>query len=166
MTLKFAYPLSFALISLSLTGCATPPFNLEGADLKIVPQQTLNDSSSQNKRVVWGGLIVDIRNDKNSSTIEVLSYPLSSSSEPQRSAKAQGRFLIKQDAYIEPASYAAGRWISAIGTVAGNISGKVGDADYTYPVMKAEKTYLWSETSSDSRVRPRFSIGIGVGIHR
>lgn len=165
MTHKFAYPLSFALISLAFSGCASPPFNLEGADLKTVPQQTLDDSSSLNKRVVWGGLIVGTRNDKDNSTIEVLSYPLSSSSEPQRSANAQGRFMIKQEGYLEPATYVPGRWISAIGTVAGKEEGKVGDADYTYPVMKAENTYLWSETTSDSRVQPRFSIGIGVGVH-
>jgi len=162
MTLKFAYPLSFALLGLSLTGCATPPFNLDGVDQKVVPQQTLDDSSSLNKRVVWGGLIVDIRNDKETSTIEVLSYPLDSSSEPQRSGKAQGRFLIKQDGYVEPASHASGRWISAIGTVAGQVEGKVGDADYTYPVIKAENTHLWPEASSDSRVQTRFNIGIGI----
>ena len=164
MTLKFTYPLSFALISLALSGCASPPFNLEGANLKSVPQQTLDDSSSLNSRVVWGGLIVGTRNDKDSSTIEVLSYPLDSSSEPQRSANAQGRFLIKQEGYVEPATFVSGRWISAIGVVAGKVEGKVGEADYTYPVMKAENTYLWPEYSAEPRTQTRFSIGVGVGV--
>lgn len=164
MTVKFAYPLSFAFISLAFSGCASPPFNLEGADLKTVPQQTLDDSSSLNKRVVWGGLIVGTQNDKDTSTIEVLSYPLDSNSEPQRSAKAQGRFMIKQEGYVEPATYVSGRWISAIGTVAGKEEGKVGNADYTYPVIKSENTYLWPEYSAEPRTQTRFSIG--VGIHR
>ena len=162
MTFKYTYRFSLLLISLALASCTTPPFNLKGADLNTVPQQTLDDSSSLNKRVVWGGLIVGMRNDKDSSTIEVLSYPLDSNSEPRRSSNAQGRFLIKQDGYIEPASHSPGRWISAIGTVAGSQKGKVGEADYRYPVMRAENSHLWSESSSESNVQTRFSIGIGI----
>ncbi len=162
MTHKYRSLFNLAVISLMLAGCASPPFNLEGANLNSVPQQTLDDSASQDKRVVWGGLIVGMRNGKDSSIIEVLSYPLDSNSEPRRSSNAQGRFLIKQDGYLEPASYAAGRWISAIGSVQGSQKGKVGEADYLYPVMSAENTHLWPESSSDSGVQTRFSIGIGI----
>ncbi len=164
MTYKNTHRLTIVLISLILVGCTTPPFNLEGVHQNIVPQQTLDDSSSLNKRVVWGGLIVGMRNFKDSSTIEVLSYPLDSNSEPRRSSNAQGRFLIKQEGYVEPASHTPGRWISAIGTVDASQKGKVGEADYLYPVMRAENTHLWSESSSESNVQTRFSIG--VGIHR
>jgi len=161
MITNYHHRLFFIVIALMFSGCATPPFNLEGADRKMVPQQSLDDPSSLNKRVVWGGLIVGTRNFKDSSQIEVLSFPLGRNSEPQRSAKPQGRFLILQEGYLEPASYTSGRWISAIGTVAASQKGKVGEADYHYPVMRAENTHLWSE-SSESDVKTRFSIGIGI----
>jgi len=151
-----------ALLLVLLSGCANPPFNLDGVNQTVQPQQTLTNKNLD-QRVLWGGLIVATRNFKNSSQIEILSYPLDSDGEPIRQADAQGRFLLKQAGFVEPAEYAAGRWISAIGQVQASEIGQIGEADYEYPVLQGQKSHLWPEIQeSDSRTR--FHIGIGISL--
>ena len=152
----------FSFAALLFMGCASPPFKMEGVNQSITPQQTINTKAHLNSTVVWGGMIVETRNFKNSSQIEVLIYPLHSNAEPIQSAQPQGRFLIKYDGFLEPAQYRSGQWLSALGTVQANEKGKIGEADYTYPVMKASQLHIWPEYDDDYDSRTRFHFGIGI----
>ncbi len=151
----------FSAFALLLTACAASPFNMEGINRTISPAQTLDDKTLLNSKVIWGGMIIETRNFENSSQIELLNYPLDGDGEPIRSAQPQGRFLIKHNGFLEPAQYASGRWFSALGTVQTSQSGKIGEADYRYPVMKASQLHIWPE-SSDSGTNTSFHFGIGV----
>lgn len=153
--------LVFSLTAVVLAGCASSPFKMEGVNQSITPQQTLDNKTLLNSSVVWGGMIVETRNFKNSSQIELLSYPLQSNGEPIQSAQPQGRFLIKHDGFLEPAQYSSGRFLSAKGKVQASVAGKIGEADYVYPVIKASQLHLWPEYE-DSDTRTRFHFGIGV----
>ena len=153
----------FTVTTLVLSGCASSPFKMEGVNQSITPQQTLDNKALVNSKVVWGGMIIETRNFKNNSQIELLIYPLHSNGEPIKSAQPQGRFLIKHDGFLEPAQYSSGRFLSALGKVQTSEAGKIGEANYQYPVIKAEQLHLWEEyQESDSRTR--FSIGIGIGL--
>lgn len=154
----------FMIIGLGLSGCAANPFKMDGVNRLIQPQQTLSDRETLNKKVIWGGLIVATRNFKDHSLIEVLSYPLHENGEPRRTAQAQGRFLMKIKGFIEPAEYASGRWISAVGTVTAGEKGQIGQAEYTYPVLQVEERHVWPEEGSDSDIKTRFHFGIGIRI--
>ena len=160
MSTNKTFIVSIAL-SLLLSACAGSPFKMEGINRSISPQQTLSNQALLNSKVVWGGMIIETRNFENTSQIELLNYPLDSDGEPIRTAQPQGRFLLKYKGFLEPAQYASGRWFSAMGSVQASEAGKIGEANYQYPVLKGEQLHIWSE-SSESDVQTRFHFGIGI----
>lgn len=154
------------LVAFILGACASSPFKLEGVNRSLTPAQANATQAYQGQTALWGGLIISSRNLKDSSEIEVLSYPLDEQGEPNRAGSAQGRFLIKHDGYLETAQYAAGRWLSVLGTVQGPEQGKVGSADYRFAVIRSRQLHLWPETSQSNDNNTRFHFGIGIGIGR
>ena len=154
------------ILSLVMSACASSPFTLEGVNQSITPALATATPEYQQQTALWGGLIIQSRNMKNNSEIEVLSYPLNDNGEPNRGANAQGRFLIQHDGYLETAEYAPGRWVSAVGTVQPPVQGKVGTADYTFAVIRARQLHLWPEGSQTGESKTQFHFGIGIGIHR
>jgi len=153
----------FLIVALSLSvlaGCAgTPLFDTAQVDMDLTPDLALAaPEKNLGKRVLWGGTIIDTRNLADSTQIEVLSYPLNSSFRPQFERKAQARILIIQPGFLEPESYGEGRKITVLGTLQKITSGRIGDAEYRYPVVAADKIKLW--TARDNKTR--FSFGIGI----
>ncbi len=154
-------PFLLFLISL-LAGCAsTPDFDTSAVVKSLTPQSVIAEpADSRGKTALWGGTILDTRNLKDSTRIEVLAYPLDSSQRPILSNKPLGRFIIRQQGYLEPATFNQGRLVSVIGSVGESQGGNVGDSPYTYPVLNAQQLHLWSPESGQSRTR--FSFGIGI----
>ena len=145
-----------------LTSCAgTPVFDTSAVVKSLTPQSVIAESvDSRGKIALWGGTILDTRNLKDSTRIEVLAYPLDSSQRPVLGSKPLGRFIIRQQGYLEPANFSQGRLLSVIGSVGESQSGNVGDSAYIYPVLDAQKLHLWSPESGQSRTG--FSFGIGI----
>ena len=153
---------------LLLSACATtPPIDMAGTDGTLTPSQAAaNIDAARGRRVAWGGVIINTTNRQNITEIEVLGYPLDASARPDDTAAAQQRFLIERPGYLESADYRAGRLVSAVGEVTGTRAGKVGEAPYTYSVLKADQLYLWpSEEQRQSGSNVRFGIGIGIIVH-
>lgn len=160
-------PALIVLFVLALSACATSsPFELKGVNRTLSPALAKSGTAHQGQTAIWGGLIIQSTNLKDRSEIEVLAYPLNEQGEPIRSASAQGRFYIQQDGYLETAQYAAGRWISVLGTVKSPVQGKVGSADYTFAVIKSVQLELWPDPSQSDSSNPRVQFGIGIGISR
>lgn len=152
-----------ALLLLSiLQGCSTAPeFKTTEVDKTLTPQSVISEpNSSQGKIALWGGTILDIRNLKNNTRIEVLAYPLDSSYRPLIDNKPLGRFIILHAGYLEPTTYAQGELLSVMGNISESQKGKIGETLYTYPVIKAQQLHLWS--ASDMRSNTRFHFGIGI----
>ena len=147
--------------SLIMTACASSPFNMEGVNQTLKPAQTVDNKTHLNKKAVWGGMIVEVRNFAKNSQIEMLNYPLDSNGEPVRSAQPQGRFIIKVEGFLDPAQYSSGRWLSVLGAVLPSEAGQIGDVKYQYPVIQSQQLHLWSE-SSGSNTKTQFHFGIGV----
>jgi len=155
----------FTLICLLLTACASaPPFDMTGADLLLTPTQAMaNIDAARGRRAVWGGTVINTTNRKDTTEIELLGYPLDREGRPDRSATAQQRFLIVRSGYLESADYRTGRLVSAIGTVTGTQAGKVGEASYAYPVLRADELYLWPiEEPRPPGSNVQFGIGVGI----
>ncbi len=154
-----------ALIAATLGACATKPaVPVEGADLTLRPEQAVADIDEvRGHKVVWGGVIVAVANQPERTRIEVLGYPVDPhSARPLTDSPAQGRFVVHRDGYLETVDYAPGRIISVAGTLSDVEQGKVGDADYSYPVVAAEDLHLWRR--GGTRSNTFFSIGLGIRI--
>jgi outer membrane lipoprotein len=143
---------------LLLTACAsTPEFSTEGVNLDLQPS-TAADQLGQ--KVIWGGTIIDIRNLADKTRLEVLSYPLTDTYRPQVKGSAKGRFIVEKAGYLEAREFRPGKVITVSGTLLSSQSGKIGDAEYLYPVVEAARLKLWKERST-----PRLHFGIGIGIN-
>lgn len=149
-----------------LVACASPTgFRLENVDRQLTPSQAAAaPDRALNQKVLWGGVIVNSRNLKQSTEIEVLPYPLDEDQRPDIEATPGPRFLLEQAGYLETADYAAGREVSVVGTVTGTIKGKIGDADYIYVRLRAEQLHLWPKERPAPR-DPQFHFGIGIILH-
>ena len=159
---KFYLLVLFTLLS----ACAsTPEFNTSQVDRSLTPQSVIAEPEvSRGKIALWGGMILDTRNLKDTTQIEVLAYPLNASNKPMLESKPLGRFIIKHTGYLEPASYAQGRHITVLGSVSGKHSGKIGETSYDYPVISDSQLHLWSQTSENNRSNVHFGIGVGIGL--
>lgn len=151
------------LISLLVSCATTPDFDTSQVDRSITPSSAINEiKTTLGKSILWGGTILETRNLKGSTQIEILAYPLSSSHRPLLDKKPLGRFIIKQSGYLEASNYAAGKQLSVLGKISGNQSGKIGESRYSYPVINAEGLHLWTAESGKSKTSFHFGIGIGL----
>lgn len=158
--------LSAAALALMLAGCATGPrFDAKDYDRRITPQAVQKGEAANGTRVLWGGMIINTSNFEGGSELEILAYPLITSSQRPDTTKAPlGRFIARTGDYLESVDYAQGRLVTVAGPVTGTRSGMIGEAHYTYAVVEPEtgKIYLWPVGSERGAGTPHFSIGLGV----
>lgn len=154
------------LLSILLAGCATAPhLDTAGVNQTITPDAAAADiHAAQGRKVQWGGTIITSSNLRQTTQIEVLGYPLQDNGRPDTTAVAQRRFLVLYNGYLETVDYAAGRLLTVVGQVAERRPGKIGDADYLYPVVTAQQLYLWPKQTEYYYNEPAFHFGIGIGI--
>src|SRR5437868_7930803 len=125
-----------------LSGCATP-FDVGTADRNVMPRDAAeHPERAQNREVAWGGMVVNGTNLTDSTQFEVVAYPLDGDNRPKPEAGPLGRILIIHSGYLETSDYAPGRLVTVVGTVTGTRTGKVGEAQYVYPVVFATRLYL------------------------
>lgn len=158
------------LLAALLGGCASPPIETDvsagvpssGGPLDAATEPAATDGAKEGERVLWGGTIVGARNLGEGTELEVLAYPLDRRQRPMRGRAAAGRFLVLSDDYLETLDYAEGRLLTVLGTREGMREGRVGEARYEYPVVRAETLHLWRPEGQRQGVQPSFGIGIGV----
>ena len=141
-------------------GCA-PPFSKELLDKvdRNVPFAAIQKAPERylGKMVMVGGTIVDTRNLKEGTQIEVLQQPLDGEGRPAQTDETGGRFLVVTKTFVDAAVFHRGRSITIIGEIAGSKLQPLGEVEYRYPVLTAKDMHLWAPYSG-----PRFSIGVGV----
>ncbi|HFB64337.1 MAG TPA: Slp family lipoprotein [Aeromonadales bacterium] len=140
--------LSITAMVVLLSACANrypEPINQQvNADVTVKDIQ--NGLKVDNSFVIrWGGVIANINNHQKETWLEVVQLPLAGNGEPQKSDTTDGRFLVKVDAFLDPAIYAKGRVFTVVGALSGVTKGKIGEHDYQYPVVNAEGYILWPE---------------------
>jgi outer membrane lipoprotein len=151
-----------ALLSVVLgaMSCASPfPKEvLEKVDRSISFRDLREDPEHYKGRwVMAGGAIIDVKNIKEGSFLEVLQRPLDSRGQPLNTDATDGRFLVFSEQFLDPAVYQRGRAISVVAEVAGKKVLPLGDIEYRYPLLNAREMHLW-----DPYTGPRFHFGIGV----
>jgi len=99
--------------------------------------------------VVWAGVIIEAKNTKEGTLIEILQKPADVFGAPEEVDRSEGRFLALYPSYLDVAVYAKGRGM----TVGGEIQGKrimpLGEIQYSYPFVLAKEIYLWPDTSKE-----------------
>jgi outer membrane lipoprotein len=137
--------------ALLASGCATPVIskNVRG---ELTPNVTfksvLSDPDAhKGERVLWGGEVLGLKNEKGGSTLEVLQEPIDTEGAPTLPDKSQGRFLAFVDQYLDPAVYTHRKQVTVAGRVRGKQVTPLGKElmEYSYPVLDAEHLYIWAK---------------------
>lgn len=159
--------LALPAVALVLAACAPAPIykTSPGAVTATPAQVAQTPERYSGTAVVWGGRIVQVNNFQDHSEIEVLGYPLDSSQRPRANDTGGGRFIAVLRGYVEPLDYPAGALITVDGKLNGTRAGKVGAADYLFPLVDVAQSHVWTaEEMQKGRSNVHFGVGVGVGI--
>jgi outer membrane lipoprotein len=150
------------LVAGLLSACATAPkFDTTGVDFSITPPRAVTENTTlQGTPLLWGGIIIASSNLKQVTQFEILAYPLDGNLRPDTGKQPLGRFLAQQQGYLETADYTAGRLMTVSGTLQGTRIGRIGESEYTYPVLQVKQHYLWSRASEEPDTSVHFGIGV------
>lgn len=161
---RFAMPAAL----LMLAACAPAPiYKTTAGAIAAVPFQVAQTPERfAGNEVIWGGRIVQVKVLADHSEIEVLAYPLDSSQRPKANDSGSGRFVAVMAGYVEPLDYPTGALITVNGKLSGSRAGKVGEADYVFPLVSVAQAHVWSaDEMNKGRNNVHFGLGVGAGIH-
>lgn len=148
-----------------LAGCAAQPaFPDAPVDVAPMPYRVAADGARWlDREVVWGGMVLDVRNFENHSEVEVLAFPLDRRQAPTPHAADQGRFIALLPGFADPATLPEGRFVTLTGRITGERRGTLHTRSYLWPEVDVGRLHLWPEDFRERRTR--VAIGIGIGIH-
>lgn len=133
------------LTALCLSACISPPQGLEKDDFTIQQLSKIeaDDYTCGCQIVRLGGKILSVQALKDSTKVEIMSLPISSfSAKPVWDGATDGRFISYLPGFVDPESL-KDQYITVKGTLTGKERGKIDQADYTFPVVKASAFKRW-----------------------
>jgi len=161
------YLVVFGFLLLLLAGCASVPDSCRKpiGEPGLTPAIAAVREGAIGEAITWGGKLVGSRNLRDSTELEVLAFPLDGCGRPRTDDDPLGRFIIRRPGYLETADLRPGRDITASGRIIATDEGRIGDAEYHFPVLEDANPRIWNETrvGGYSGVRPWISIGVGGG---
>ncbi len=95
------------------------------------------------KKVRWGGVILDTENKQDTSQLTIVAFPLKDNGQPRVSDQSTGRFIAIVNEFLEPLVYNSDREITVIGKLLRMETLDVGEFAYEYPVVEVQQYYLW-----------------------
>lgn len=130
---------------LLLSACAGLPPAIENTPVvNLSYLQVSRDSDSfKDVPVRWGGVIIDVENEAQSSLMQVVYYPLDYSGRPQTQKEGEGRFVVKSAEFLDPAVYAKNKAITVVGMINGSIERTVGKRVIRVPLISATAIHRW-----------------------
>ncbi len=135
--------------ALLLGGCATVPKPIAG-DYAPVSLEAARSGTAGATPVRWGGQIIETKPRQQQTCFFVLAQPLDSQARPKADSNdSMGRFVACKQGFYDPEVFRKGRELTVTGTLDGTVQHKIGQYDYTYAKVEANKIYLWPE-------RPRY----------
>ncbi len=152
----------FGLIALWLSGCVSAqpaPSSPESVISSIAPND-VRKVGETGSTVRWGGTIASISNTgAGNSVVEIVSRPLQSNGRPLHNDQSAGRFIAETSEFLDPNIIVVGRDMTLVGTVREVREGKVGKADYLFPVVAIDTYRYWSKQSTESAYQGRHGYG-------
>ena len=117
---------------------------------ELTLQVVLKDPDAyRGKTVLWSGVIISSVNLKEGTMIEVLQKPADMQGKPKDVDASEGRFLALYTGYLDVAIYNGGRKVTVAGEVQGKKIQRLGEIDYTYPLISAKEIHLWPVEKKD-----------------
>ncbi|KAB7628326.1 Slp family lipoprotein [Alkalilimnicola sp. S0819] len=152
-------------LGLLLAGCAgRAPLPTEGVVSALTPAAAVAEPVRwQGRRLLWGGRIVRAENLAQYTELELLAYPLGDNQRPQLDRASQGRVLLRWPGYLETADYPQGHLLTVLGELDGVMAGRIGQREYRFPVVRAERLHRWPPGAAAAPPRVTFGIGIMLG---
>lgn len=152
------------LLPLLLTACAHKGVSKEArllADPSIT-YQVLRENPEQlaGKYVHLGGTVAGVRNTEAGGELEIVDLPLDRSGKPGERSGSGGRFLARDNRFLDPMVYKQGLTISLVGEVQGQKTAILDNVQYRYPVVRIKELYVWKPEDYGS-TSPRFHFGLG-----
>jgi outer membrane lipoprotein len=95
--------------------------------------------------VIWGGVIIETTNLKESTSIKVMQTALDIQGRPTDIDRSEGRFIILVGRFLDPDIFKKGRQVTAGGEIAGKETQPIGEIQYIYPVVRAKELKLWEQ---------------------
>ncbi|HTZ39219.1 MAG TPA: Slp family lipoprotein [Syntrophales bacterium] len=95
--------------------------------------------------VIWGGVIIETTNLKESTAIKVLQTALDIQERPMETDRSEGRFIVVVDRFLDPDIFKKGRQVTVGGEIAGKEIQPIGEIQYGYPVVRARELKLWEQ---------------------
>ena len=165
VSIRALRPIAASALVALLVACAPAPiYKPDASIIAAAPAQvSATPAQYRNAQVIWGGRVIAVRNFPDHSEIELLDYPLDSSQRPRVKEPAAGRFIALMPGYVESMDYPEGTLMTLRGTLAGVRAGKVGEADYAFPLVRVEQSHRWTPQEMEQG-HPHVSFGVGVGV--
>ena len=130
----------------------------------------IDPDAHKSKRMIVGGEIIEVRNLKEVTEIDILEKPLGVDRSPLRLDLSRGRFVLIQPSFLDPEIFKVGRRLTAAATVAGRRTQKIGESELVVPVFEAPTIHLWPlEPAYPQRYPHRHwwpEVDIGLGYYR
>ncbi len=141
----------------SFTGCA--PVISKQLREQAAPELSLGVVAEapdlyKGKTVLWSGVIISSINVKEGTMIEVLQKPADTRGKPKDVDESEGRFLALYPGYLDVAIYNGGRKVTVAGEVQGKKIQRLGEIEYTYPLVSAREIHLWPVEKGDGVYYP------------
>ena len=142
----FFFPVVAAYCLFFIAGC-TPVISKqlreEAAKELTLSVVLKNPDDCKGKSVFWGGVIISSVNLKEGTMIEVLQKPSDMQGKPKNVDESEGRFLALNPGYLDVAIYNRGRKVTVAGEVQGKKMQRLGEIEYSYPLISVKEIHLW-----------------------
>ncbi|MBA7699287.1 hypothetical protein ES703_107978 [subsurface metagenome] len=142
------FALTFLVYGLFFVNGCAPPISKqlrEQVSEELTLKVVLKDPDAhKGETVLWSGVIISSVNLKEGTMIEVLQKPADMQGRPKDVDESEGRFLALYPAYLDVAIYNGGRKVTVAGEVQRKRTQRLGEIDYTYPLISAKEIHLWS----------------------
>jgi len=103
----------------------------------------------------WGGTIINVVNEKDSSQIQALFYPINSYGRPRVDRKTEGRFAMTSLEFLDPAIFKEGTEFTVTGILSGEVQQQIGKKTLNLPLLTMEQVHLWpAQQQQDDRFYP------------
>lgn len=132
---------------LFLNGCSGLPAKMRGDSYSNVHLSVVKTKLAAYKdmSIRWGGTIVSVVNEKDSSQLQVLFYPIGRYGRPLVDRETEGRFAIGSHLFLDPAIYKEGTEVTVVGVLTGEMEQKVGNKILNLPLLVAEHIHIWPD---------------------
>ena len=130
----------------SLTGCApviSKQLREQAAKELTLSVVLKNPDAYKGKTVLCSGVIISSVNLKEGTMIEVLQKPADRQGKPKDVDESEGRFLALNPGYLDVAIYNGGRKITVAGVIKGKKIQRLGEIEYSYPLIRVKEIHLW-----------------------